>query len=159
TAGLALLAALLWHPLAARADAPRGETAGSAPTNETARTAPNPATLLPTSYYRAAGRYGTKRETLPPASGRDAAKIATPYVKDLLKDYSWLDIGLDFRSRYEFREDDFRRPIAKTDHPFMLRTRAYLGIHDILDPFRFVVELEDARRENGDFPKDNRDFN
>jgi len=159
TAGLALLAALLGPPLVAYAQVPRGETAGSAPTNETARAEPRPAALLPTTYYREAASYGTKRETVPPAYVRNAAKIATPYVKDLLKDYSWLDIGLDFRTRYELREDDYRRSVAKTDHPFLLRTRAYLGIHDILDPFRFVVELEDARRENGDFPKDNRDFN
>lgn len=159
TAGLALLAALLWHPLPTRAEAPRGETAGSAPTNESARALPNPATLSPTSYYREAGSYGTKRETVPPAYVRNAAKIGTPYVKDLVKDFSWLDIGLDVRSRYELREDDYRRPIAKTDHPFLLKSRFYLGIHDILDPFRMVVELQDSRRENGDFPKDNRDFN
>lgn len=154
------LAVLLGAPFGAFGDdVPRGQTAGSAPTNETARAAPNPAALVPTTFYREPGSYGTKRETVPPAYVRNASKIATPYVKDLLKDYSWLDIGLDHRVRYEMRHNDFRRPVAKTDNPFLLRTRAYVGVHDVIDPLRFVFEFEDARRENGDFPKDNRDFN
>ncbi|HYD49615.1 MAG TPA: alginate export family protein [Terriglobales bacterium] len=154
---LALLAARV--TFAASDAAPRqaemGTTAGSSDRNETEAAKPAAPPPAATSYYREAGSYSTKRETVPPAYVRNASKIGI----DALKDFTWLDIGLDHRTRYELREDDYRRPVAKTDHPFLLRHRAYLGIRNILDPFRFVVEVEDARRENGDFPRDNRDVN
>ena len=154
-ASLALLAALLGTPMGVLAQVSRNETAGHAGKNESELAQPTAAALAPTSYYREPGSYSTKRETVPPAYVRNASKTGIA----ALEDYTWLDIGLDHRTRYELREDDYRRPVAKTDHPFLLRHRAYLGIRNILDPFRFVVEVEDARRENGDFPKDNRDFN
>lgn len=76
-------------------------------------------------------------------------------------DIDWLDVGLDFRTRYEYRENDYRpwtdkssgAPVKKfrpdPDNLWLLRSRAYVGIHDILDPFRFAVEFEDARSYNG----------
>jgi hypothetical protein len=145
TAWSALVIALLGVPLDVRAQAERAEPIPK----------PSPAAAPPTSYYREPGTYGTKRETVPPGYVRNASKLGIA----ALSDFSWLDIGLDHRTRYELRANDFRRSEAVTDHPFLLRTRAYLGIRNILDPFRFAIEFEDARRENGKFPRDNRDVN
>jgi hypothetical protein len=107
------------------------------------------------SYYLAPLSYSTTRDPdVPkysrPGSARDFASW---------KDLTWLDIGVDHRVRFEYRDDDIRRPVGGFDLPFLHRTRAYVGIHDVLDPFRFAVEMQDSRRYNGDFPKDNRDFN
>lgn len=78
------------------------------------------------------------------------------YVKSLdkagLKDMDWLDFGLEHRARYELRDDDYRRPEFQTDEPFHLRSRGYLGVKKILDPFRFVLEFSDGRLLNSKYP-------
>ncbi|MGD9657346.1 MAG: alginate export family protein, partial [Methylocystis sp.] len=67
---------------------------------------------------------------------------------------------LDSRVRFEYRKDDYRPWTNTTVNPptsqrkyfanslWLSRTRAYLGVQNILDPFRFVVELEDSRAYN-----------
>jgi hypothetical protein len=47
------------------------------------------------------------------------------------------------------------------DEPLLLRTRAYVGVKNILDPFRFVLELQDSRRNLGGYTReyDTRDVN
>jgi hypothetical protein len=108
-----------------------------------------------TGYYVEPGSYGTKRETPVPGYVRQADKTGI----DALSELDWLDLGLDHRIRYEMRDDDVRRNVARTDNLFLLRTRAYFGIKNIIDPLRLAVEVEDARSGNGRFPKDNRDWN
>lgn len=108
------------------------------------------------SYYIEPGTYGTKRESDPPNYIRSLDKVFYKKSKNL----NWLDLGLDYRTRFEYRQNDIRRPESfNNDFPFLLRTRAYLGLKNIIDPFRMVVELEDARRVNGNYPLDNRDVN
>lgn len=92
--------------------------------------------------------------------------VPQPYVKTLsqtgissLKNLDWIEAGLDYRTRYEHRENDFRRPDAGVDRPLLLRTRGYFGIKEILDPIRFAVEIEDAQRVNSKYEVDNRDYN
>ena len=141
-AGL-LLAGSLTGLTARAADAPAAETV---------------ATPVTENWYVERRSYGTRRDTEPP-----------PYVKPLdqtwlgrteaLQGVDWLDVGLDYRVRYEFRDNDFRRAINTIDQPFQLRTRLFLGIRDRFDPFRLVVEIEDARRVNSDFDRDVRDYN
>ena len=97
------------------------------------------------NYYVERRSYGTLRDTEPPR-----------YVKPLK---SWLDLGLDYRLRYEHRDNDFRRARQVTDNPLLHRTRIYLGIKDFLGPLRLGLELSDARRSHSVFPKDNRDVN
>ncbi len=109
----------------------------------------------PSTFYRRARSYSTHPESDPPRYVRNLAQTGI----DAFKNLYWLDAGLDYRVRYELRNNDIRRPRITTDHPVLLRTRAYLGIREILDPLRVVVEFEDARRYNGEFPKDNRDWN
>jgi hypothetical protein len=136
---------------------PVGDAAAAAATTDAAQ--PSPAAALaaanPTGFYREPGSYATTRETVPPKYVRNLGKTGISRAEDT----TWIDVGLDYRTRWEYRENDLRRPEPKTDNPFLLRTRVYAGIHDIIDPLRLVVEVEDARRENGKFPKDNRDFN
>ncbi|MEY4210604.1 MAG: hypothetical protein RLZ92_985, partial [Pseudomonadota bacterium] len=93
------------------------------------------------------------------------------YVRNLSKtqfeefrNIDWLDVGLDFRTRYEYRENDYRPTGDKkfredADNIWLLRTRAFVGVKDILDPLRFVVEMEDARSYNSLYQKTDADVN
>ena len=108
-----------------------------------------------TTYFQRARSYGTHPESDPPRYVRNLAKTGI----DAFKDLDWLDVGLDYRVRYELRDNDIRRNSLLTDHPVLLRTRGYVGIRNILDPFRMAVEFEDARGYNSQFPRDNRDWN
>ena len=108
-----------------------------------------------TPYYVKPLAYSTTRDPDPP-------KYVTPATKSpwsLLNQYSWLDAGLDYRFRYEYRDDDIRRAVDGLDEPLLHRTRLYLGVHDIIDPLRFAVEIQDSHRYGSQFAKDNRDIN
>ncbi len=111
--------------------------------------------LLAENFYRAPQSYSTTRDPDPPKYVRHAQETGI----DFLKNAAWLDLGLDYRFRYEYRDDDIRRAQAGLDEPLLHRTRAYLGIHDILDPLRFAVEMQDSRRYHSQYPRDNRDVN
>lgn len=100
-----------------------------------------------TSYFQPSSSYSTTRDPDVPKYAHASEKIP------------WLDYGMDHRTRFEYRDDDIRRADAGLDTPFLYRTRAYLGVHDVLDPFRFAIEMQDSRRSHGDYPRDNRDFN
>ena len=107
------------------------------------------------TFYQNPLSFNTTRNTDPPSYARNAAQIGI----DSLLNASWLDIGLDYRFRYEYRDDDLRRTQASLDQPMLHRTRAYFSIKDILDPFRFGFEMQDSRIENSQFPRTNRDVN
>ena len=107
------------------------------------------------SYYRAPKSYSTTRDPDLPKYARHAHESDQPWLKEA----TWLDIGLDYRFRYEYRDDDLRRPEVGLDQPFLHRTRFYLGVHDALDPFRFAFELQDSRRFHSRYPRDTRDVN
>jgi Alginate export len=109
----------------------------------------------PVSYYQAPQSYSTTRDPDVPKYARSGDKLGF----EAFEDATWFDFGIDYRMRGEYRDDDIRRPIAGLDQPLLHRTRAYFGIHDILDPFRFAIEMQDSRRYNGNFPLDNRDVN
>lgn len=109
----------------------------------------------PKSYYRAPSSYSTTRDPDVPKYAKPAPKTGASFLRDA----HWLDIGLDYRLRAEYRDGDIRRGAPAIDEPLLHRTRGYIGIRDILDPFRFAFEFQDSRRTNGEFPKDNRDFN
>ncbi len=167
TVSVLAFSALGFAPLTASAtdaepvagDAPAATEVVAAPPAETAP-AQEAKAEQPEShnYYVERRSYGTKRVSEPP-----------PYVKQLnqtwlgeidgFKDIDWLDIGLDHRTRFEIRDNDFRRNINTVDQPFLLRTRAYLAVKNKFDPLRFTVEISDARRFNSDFPRDVRDSN
>ncbi|BBA37097.1 uncharacterized protein sS8_5175 [Methylocaldum marinum] len=114
-------------------------------------------------YYRPTRGYRTEPHYEPPRYVRNLSKTQFKEFRDI----TWLNVGLDFRARYEYRENDFRpwtdtssgtavrRFRPEPDNIWLLRTRAYLGIQDILDPFRFAVEYEDARSYNSLYERDN----
>ncbi len=101
-------------------------------------------------YYVERRSYGTQKETEPPRYVRQANKT---WLKeyDSFADVDWLDLGFEHRARYESRQNDFRRAQENIDDPILLRTRAYVGLKNILDPFRFAVEVQDSRRNNSDY--------
>jgi hypothetical protein len=107
-------------------------------------------------YYVKNRGYRTVPETDPPRYVRNLAKTGIESFRDL----DWLDMGLEHRIRYEYRENDFRRKRQiGHDEPVLLRTRVYLGVRELLDPFRFVAEFQDSRSYNSGYTPDNRDVN
>lgn len=107
------------------------------------------------TYYRAPKSYSTTRDPDLPKYARPASEAGVGWLKEA----EWLDLGLDYRFRYEYRDDDIRRERAGLDQPFLHRTRAYLAVHDVLDPFRFAVEMQDSRRYHSEYVRDTRDVN
>ncbi|MFT6863675.1 MAG: hypothetical protein ACJAVK_002236, partial [Akkermansiaceae bacterium] len=71
----------------------------------------------------------------------------------------WLLLGLQHRSRIENFDNFYRVPTLPSDGGYFSRHWAYFGVRDILDPFRFTIELEDARREGFNFPPSARQNN
>lgn len=107
------------------------------------------------TYYQNPLSYSTTRNPDPPKYARKASA----HGNDSLLNVNWLDVGLDYRFRYEYRDDDIRRAQTGRDEPWLHRTRAHIGINKIIDPFRFAVELQDSRRYHSNYPRDNRDVN
>lgn len=111
-------------------------------------------------YYVERKSYGTQKETDPPRYVKQANKT---WLKDYdaFADVDWLDLGLEYRARFEHRDNDFRRTDENIDEPLLLRTRAYVGIKNILDPLRLAIEVQDSRRNHGDYTRefDTRDIN
>jgi hypothetical protein len=118
------------------------------------------------TYYRPSLSNSTTRDPDPPKYAGNFSQswlssIGTIYQPNQL---SWLDIGLDTRVRFEYRDNDLRslnqldskelaqkvnKKFQQTDNVFLQRTRLYLGVKDIIDPFRFAVEIADSRRYGG----------
>ena len=111
-------------------------------------------------YYVERKSYGTGKETDPPRYVKQANKT---WLKDYdsFADTDWLDLGLEFRARHEIRDNDFRRSDQRVDEPLLLRTRAYVGIKNTVDPLRFALEVQDSGRSFGDYTRqyDTRDVN
>jgi hypothetical protein len=99
--------------------------------------------------------YGTRRLVTPPSYAKPLSEI--PWMG--FPTVNWLIVGLDYRVRYEFRENDFRRPDPGIDQPFLLRTRGFFAIQEILDPLRFTLEVEDAQKIQSRYPSDDREEN
>lgn len=97
-----------------------------------------------TSYHQRSNSYATNPDSDPPRYVRQLSDIGI----EAFKDVTWLDIGLEHRTRYEWRNNDIRRIEGGEDNPFFLRNRAWIGIKNILDPFRFAVEFQDSRVYN-----------
>lgn len=143
-------------PEAAEEAAAMSTAADAAPTAPADPPVTEPAPEKPRDYYVRARGYRIVPETDPPRYVRDAPKTGYSFLQSA----DWLDIGLEHRTRFEYRQNSFlRTPQKGKDYPFLLRTRLYLGVKDKLDPFRFVVELQDSRWENSQYPSTNREVN
>lgn len=116
-------------------------------------------------YYRPTLGYRVEPQRDPPPYTRPLSKTQFEQFRDI----DWLDVGLEHRTRFEYRENDFRpTPTGSTssttyrpdpDSLFLLRTRGYIGVHDILDPLRFAVEFQDSRSYNGLYERNTNDVN
>lgn len=116
-------------------------------------------------YYQKTKGYRVEPEPDPPSYVRNLSKTQFEQFRDV----EWLDVGLDFRNRYEYRENDYRTATAggsavngnrpAPDNIFLLRSRAYIGVKDILDPLRFAIEFQDSRSYNSLYTKTNSEVN
>lgn len=100
-----------------------------------------------TSYHRRSNSYATNPDSDPPRYVRQLSDIGVEAFKDI----TWLDVGFEFRTRYEHRHNDIRYVEGGNNDPFYLRSRAWIGIKEILDPLRFAVEFQDSRVYNSKF--------
>lgn len=116
------------------------------------------------NYYAKSKAYRIEGEPDPPSYVRLLSKTQFEQFRDV----NWLDVGLDFRARYEYQENNYRiTPMQPNgsiyrdavDNVLLLRTRAYIGIHHILDPLRFAVEFQDGRSYNSLYETTNLDVN
>jgi hypothetical protein len=99
--------------------------------------------------------YGTRLENAPNLRYvRTLDQSGIPGTQDM----SWLELGLEHRTRFNYRVDDYQRePPLGDDSQFLLRTLGYIGIREILDPLRFGFEFQDARQFNSILPPNNQD--
>jgi hypothetical protein len=74
-------------------------------------------------------------------------KPAPGYLARIMGMPDWLILGGEHRTRYENMNGQFRRDLRTVDEQLALRTRLVFGIKEILDPFRFTVELQDSRAQ------------
>lgn len=98
--------------------------------------------------------WGTRLETEPPGYVKTLDEFGIPGLEDM----DWFEFGLEHRTRFEYRSD-YRRSNLADDEQFLLRSRVYLGIREILDPLRFGIEFQDSRQFHSDFPDRTRDVN
>ena len=73
-----------------------------------------------TSYHQRANSYATNPDSDPPRYVRQLSDIGVERFKDI----NWLDIGLEHRTRYEWRNNDIRRIEGGEDNPIFLRNRS-----------------------------------
>lgn len=97
--------------------------------------------------------YGTRNESEPPRYVRRASETGYESLSDL----DWLQVGADYRARFELRHHDYRNG-TDSDQPLLLRSRLFVGVDRIIDPLRLGVELQDARIVNSDAPNTTRDI-
>ena len=55
------------------------------------------------------------------------------------------DFGLESRWRYELRRNDYSSKFLDGDDAVVSRTLLYLGLKEVVDPLRLVLELQDSR--------------
>ena len=98
--------------------------------------------------------WGARLESEPPGYVKTLDKFGIVGLEDM----DWLEFGLEHRTRFEYRSDS-RRPNLDDDEQFLLRSRVYVGIRNILDPLRFGIELQDSRQFHSNFRDRTRDVN
>lgn len=82
------------------------------------------------------GAYDEILDEVEPGPGYLARKAGAP---------GWLTLGGEHRTRFEILDGQFRPGLAHQDRQLSHRTRLHLAVEDVLDPFRFVVVLQDSR--------------
>ncbi|MFO1484615.1 MAG: alginate export family protein [Verrucomicrobiaceae bacterium] len=73
------------------------------------------------------------------------------YAHVFSNDVSWLEVGLESRTRYEARGNDYASGLL-SDDALVTRNLLYLGVKKTIDPLRIMFELQDSRRFFSDLP-------
>lgn len=130
----------------------------SSKVKETTKTEPLTLNAITSSYYVESRTFGIAQETEPP---RYVKQVNKTWLKDTegLENINWVDIGLNTRLRYEYRDNDFRRSKDVLDQPFLHRTRFYADVKSKIDSLRATIEFQDSRAYNSAFMSDNRNVN
>ena len=110
------------------------------------------------SYYVQYRSSGLALQSDPPRYVKQANKTWLKNI-DGWQDIDWLDIGVEERVRYEYRENDFRKATDKVDEPLSLRTRLFAAVKNKFDPLRATFEFQDSRRYNYHYPSTNLEVN
>lgn len=63
----------------------------------------------------------------------------------------WMLMGIEQRTRFEIFDDNYDNGVPR-DEPFSLRSRAFLGVRELIDPLRFGFEFQDSRQFNATAP-------
>lgn len=125
--------------------------AQSQPTSQPAPATQNAApSSRPVREHYQSRAWGVRGEPAPPRYVKPLSESGLPGTSDL----NWLLLGLEHSTRFEVRDDDYNRNELTHDEPFIMRSRGYLGVREILDPLRFGLEFMDAREFNSQFPDD-----
>jgi hypothetical protein len=98
--------------------------------------------------YRSTNALSARRAAEPVDYARPLDQFDIPNAEN----FKWLIFGLEHRTRFEIRDDNYRQDLAH-DSLFLLRSRAFVGIQEIIDPLRFGVEFQDAREFSSIFPE------
>ncbi len=80
------------------------------------------------------------------AAASDRISESPAYAHALAGSLEWLDFGIESRTRYEQRWNDYATPGLLSDDALVTRNLLWLGITEKLDPLRLFVEAEDSRR-------------
>lgn len=75
----------------------------------------------------------------------DKTKLGPNILHDALRAPRWLVLGGDFRTRYEALDGSWRANEPTGGQLLSMRTRLQLGIQNLIDPVRFLVEFQDVR--------------
>ncbi|MGQ9650105.1 MAG: alginate export family protein [Phycisphaerae bacterium] len=99
--------------------------------------------------------WGAALDSEPPDYVRRLSEVGVPGLESM----DWLDFGLEHRTRFELRDDDYRHSKLVSDEQFLLRSRGYVGVRKIFDPIRFGIEFQDSRQFASEFPEKPTDVN
>lgn len=108
----------------------------------------------PRQYYYRTNALSANRSLEPTSYARPLSE----WGPDPLEPIDWLLFGIEQRTRYEYFDDDYVNNLDRRQ-PFLMRSRAFLGIKDVLDPIRFGVEFQDSRAFNTKLPNSTQDVN
>lgn len=107
----------------------------------------------------AAAPTGVLKPFVTKAAAANRIASVPDYVSAFEEELDWLDFGIDSRSRFEFRDQDYRTTDLLSESLFHQRSLVYLGVHDLLGPLNLATEFEDSRRGLSDRPESSNEQN
>ncbi len=116
----------------------------------TSRPASPESTTPDIDWYQPSRAVGASRAPEPPAYVRPLSAERLGLDQGL----DWLLFGVEQRTRYELRRNNYREGLADSEL-FLTRSRVYLGVEEVVDPLRLGVEFQDSRQFGGDLPQNN----